>query len=396
MPKCLFLYNTSMDRKTIYLDYASTAPRNQFIWEKTEAFSLNHYANIWRWLYTLAEESQEWYQKSKKAVSNWIGCDTVEVIYTYSATYAINLITLAIARNKVLWKWDVIILSRSEHHANIVPWQLLAETAWATIQFVWLDKDYEIDMIELEKLMSPSVKVVSLQYASNVTGAVHDLIKVRNIIGTDCLFFIDATQIVMHQSINMKELWADGIVFSGHKMWADTGIGVLAMTRILQKKWICPLWGGGAINFVTEEYHEQAWIPEKWEPGTPHITGAVSMFYAIQIQSEIMNKNNVSHRELISFTQSQFLALEKKWIIRLFHSNTKKALGIWSFIVPDRHSNDLVESLDEFGICVRSGHHCCEPLHRSLGISGSIRVSIGYHTTFDEIYYFFEKLAVIL
>ncbi len=382
--------------KTVYLDYASTAPRNADIVHKTQEFELNHYANVGRGLYTLAEDAEGHYQASKKAVAEWVGCEPVEVLYTYSATYGMNLLTLALEHNEILEKWDTVLLSQSEHHANIVPWQILAERVGATIKFVHLDEYFRIDIAHLKSLLDDSVKVTSLQYASNVTGAVHPLEEVRHLIGKDRLFFIDATQMAMHGPMDMRWLGADGIVFSGHKMMADTGVGVLALWRVLQKAWKCPIGGGGAINFVSETTYEQAGIPEKWQPGTPHITGAISMQYAIEYLDKVLTTHIKPYNKLISYTQSRFLDLEKKWVIRLFHSNTPEAIGIWSFIVINKHSNDIAEALDEYGICVRSGHHCCEPLHQSWWVSGTIRVSIGYETTQEEIDYFFEKLGELL
>lgn len=382
--------------KTVYLDYASTAPRNADLLRAKQEFELSHYANVWRGLYTRAEEAEEWYRISKKTVAKWIGCEPVEVLYTYSATYAMNLITLALEHNQILKQGDTILLSQSEHHANIVPWQILAERVWAVIKFVRIDDQYCIDMEHLKSLLDETVKVVSLQYASNVTGAVHPLEGVRALIGNERLFFIDATQMAMHDSLNMQALWANGMVFSGHKMIADTGIGVLALSKMIQKAWKCPIGGGGAINFVSETTHEQAGIPERWEPGTPHITGAISLHYAIEHLSHIPRENHEEHKKLIQYTQSRFKSLEQKGIIRLFHSDTPVGLGIWSFVVIGKHNNDIADALDGYNICVRGGHHCCDPLHQLWWVTGTVRVSIGLKTTQEEIDYFFESLQKII
>jgi len=153
------------------------------------------------------------------------------------------------------------------------------------------------------------------------------------------------------------------VVFSGHKIGADTGIGVLALWKVLQKAWKCPIGGGGAINFVSETTHEQAGIPEKWQPGTPHITGAVSLKLAIDFLSNIRPEKRQEHSNLIQYTNTHFQSLKEAGKIQLFHSDTPDALGIWSFCIPGKHGNDIAESLDEYGICIRSGHHCCQPLH---------------------------------
>lgn len=180
--------------KTIYLDYASTHPRNDEVMKMREQFELFSYANIGRGNYALAEASMVAYQNSKKAVARWIGCEPLEVLYTYSATYALNILALAIEQNGVVGKGDTILLSISEHHANIVPWQMMADRVGAQVKFVTLDSDYRVDLDDLKNKLNDSVKVVSFQYASNVTGAVHPLEKVREIIGTERLFCVDASQ----------------------------------------------------------------------------------------------------------------------------------------------------------------------------------------------------------
>lgn len=382
--------------KTTYLDFASTAPRNPTLVHVQQDFELHHYANVWRGLYTLAEEAESHYQNSKKTVAEWIGCEPIEVLYTYSATYGINLLTLALEHNEILWRWDTVILSQSEHHANIVPWQILAERTWIILKFVQLNDQFQIDIEHLASLIDSTVKIVSLQYASNVTGAIHPLEQVRSLLWPDRLFFVDATQMVVHNRINMKWLGIDAMIFSGHKIGADTGIGVLALWKVLQKAWKCPIGGGGAINFVSEITHEQAGIPEKWQPGTPHITWAISLKLAIDSISQIDENKRLQARQLIHNTTERFLSLETAGKIQLFHSNTPNALGIWSFCIPGKHGNDIAEFFAEYAICIRSGHHCCQPLHTLWWVTGTARVSIGHTTTQEEIDYFFEKLTELL
>ena len=263
--------------KIIYLDYASTHPRKKEILAVREQFELTSYANVGRGSYDLAEASMIAYQDSKKAVARWIGCEPLEVLYTYSATYALNILALTIEQNGVVGKGDTILLSISEHHANIVPWQMMAERVGAQVKFITLDSEYWLDLDDLKNKLDDSVKVVSFQYASNVTGAIHPLEKIRSIIGTERLFCVDATQMILHGPISMRDIQCDALVFSWHKMMADTGIGVLALWRVLQKAWQAPIGWGGAINRVSQDGYEQAWIPERWEPGTPHITWAVTL-----------------------------------------------------------------------------------------------------------------------
>lgn len=384
-----------MSQPLIYLDYASTHPRKQEIIKAREEWELHSYANIGRGNYDLAEKAMVAYQQSKKAVARWIGCDPVEVIYTYSATYALNILALAIEQNAVIGKGDTILLSISEHHANIVPWQMLAERVGAQIKFVTLDENYCINLDDLSSKLDETVKIVSLQYASNVTGAVHPLEKIRDIIGRDRLFCVDATQMGLHGPISMHDLQCDAMVFSGHKMMADTGIGVLALWKMLQKSWQSPLGWGGAINFVSTDGYEQSGIPDRWEPGTPHITGSFTLTAAIEYLEKMEENKRKKYRENIYFINDAFEKIKEKWVT-VFHSYEDNALGIWSFTLEGKHATDIADIFGESNICVRAGHHCCEPLHTYLGISGSVRMSIGFDTTRDEIDKFFHVLESFL
>ena len=193
-PKMYILSKVMNTPKTIYLDYASTHPRKKELMAVREQFELTSYANIGRGNYDLAEASMLAYQNSKKTVARWVGCEPLEVLYTYSATYALNILALAIEQNGVVGKGDTILLSVSEHHANIVPWQMMAERVGAQVKFITLDNEYRLDLNDLKNKLDDSVKVVSFQYASNVTGAIHPLDKVREIIGAERLFCVDASQ----------------------------------------------------------------------------------------------------------------------------------------------------------------------------------------------------------
>lgn len=384
-----------MTWKLIYLDYASTHPRNTVVMDRREQFEKTSYANVGRWNYDLAEQAMIAYADSKKAVADWIGCEPVEVLYTYSATYALNLLALALEHNQVLKRGDTILLSVSEHHANIVPWQMLAERIGAQVKFVELNTNYCIDLEDLRKQLDDSVKVVSLQYVSNVTGAVHPLQEVRKIIGSDRLFFVDAAQMALHGPFSMRDIWCDAMVLSGHKMMADTGIGVLALWKVLQKSWQSPVSGGGAVNSVRIDGYEQAGIPDKWEPGTPHITGAVTLSAAIEQLTSIDEEKRENYKHLIQFADERFHALSDKGV-KVFHSQGNNVLGVWSFIIEGKHASDVADALAQEQICVRSGHHCCEPLHGYLGVQGTVRISIGYDTTESELEIFFRTLESLL
>ncbi|MBP6921281.1 aminotransferase class V-fold PLP-dependent enzyme [Candidatus Gracilibacteria bacterium] len=383
-----------MSNDHIYLDYASTHPRREEVMAARREFENTSYANIGRGNYDLAEAAMVAYQHSKKTVARWIGCEPLEVLYTYSATYALNLLALAMEHNGVLQKGDTILLSLSEHHANIVPWQMLAERVGAVVKFVGLDDDYCLDLDDLKNTLDDTVKVVSFQYASNVTGAVHPMNQVREIIGSERLFIVDASQMGTHGPLEMSDMHCDALVLSGHKMMADTGIGVLALWKVLQKAWQSPVGGGGAINFVHQDGSEQAGIPERWEPGTPHITGAVTLGAAVECLAKITPTQQKNYLDLLNFIDVGFEKYGKG--LQVFHSRRSDSIGVWSFFIPGKHPSDVVDVFSQVGICLRSGHHCCEPLHQYLGVNGTVRMSIGYDTTRDEVERFFAVLDSLL
>lgn len=379
----------------IYLDYASTYPRREEIMAVRREFEESSYANVGRANYDLAEAAMIAYQDSKKTVAAWIGCEPVEVLYTYSATYAINLLALAMEHNGVIQKGDTILLSLSEHHANIVPWQMLAERVGAVVKFVWLDEHYCIDLDDLKNKLDNTVKVVSLQYASNVTGAIHPLEKVRDIIGSERLFIVDASQMGLHWPLSMSDIHCDAMVLSWHKMMADTGIGILALWKVLQKAWQSPVSGGWAINFVHTDGYEQAGIPERWEPGTPHITGAVTLWAAVGYLQKISPEQKKDYAHIIELIDARFESYIARGL-QVFHSRKTGSIGVWSFALSGKHPSDIADVFADQGICLRSGHHCCEPLHEYLWVVWTVRMSIGYDTTQAEIERFFAVLESLL
>lgn len=182
---------------------------------------------------------------------------------------------------------------------------MLASRVGAHVKFIGIDDDFLIDMDDLREKFDTTVKVVSFQYASNVTGAVHPLSAIRDIIG-ECLFFVDASQMGIHGPLRMNDIQCDAMVLSGHKMMADTGIGVLALARSLQKSWQSPISGGGAINYVSQDGYEQAGIPDRWEPGTPHITGAMTLTAAVDYLEKVMPEQRKNHNNLIQYIDDCF------------------------------------------------------------------------------------------
>ena len=281
----------------VYLDSTSTTQKPQAVIDRLSLYLSSEYANIHRGAYSLSERSEELYAASKEAIKNLIHArSTSEIMYTANATAAANLLTLSFTRSGWLRRGDRIILSILEHHANIVPWQIAAEQVGAEIVFVPITAEYELDMTTYEALITPNTRVISITGASNVTGTIPNWSEITRIArdcerlrsdGNPLYLVMDASQVVPHAELDVTALDLDFAFFTGHKMWADSGIGVLYGRRELLKTMSPGTSGGGAINSVTEEGFEPAGLPFRFEAGTPNMSGAVSLLAAVEYLESI-------------------------------------------------------------------------------------------------------------
>lgn len=336
----------------VYLDSASTAQKPSVVIDGMRDFMERDYANIHRGAYSLSERSEELYDASKKAVARLIGArSTAEINYTYNATYALNLLVTSLVRSKWLKKGDKVLLSMAEHHANIVPWLIAKEDIGIEVEFVKLSADFGLDFTDLEEKLTSDVRVVSLTAASNVTGGVTDLARARDLIRAhdpDTLFVVDGSQGVPHFRVDVTELDIDFLIFTGHKMMADTGIGVLYGKKEHLKTLVPVFGGGGAINWVHQDCFAPAGLPSRWEPGTPHIIGAVSLLRAVEYIESIGGYPEIGaiENDLIEYTLSRWQDFKKQFPqVRLIGSEkSENRVGVFGFVVDSIHISDLADA----------------------------------------------------
>lgn len=354
--------------KNIYLDSASTTQKPQKVIDAMRDFMSCENANIHRGAYNLSEMASQKYLDAKKAVAKILNAHHHEIIFTYNATYAYNFLSRTLIKSGILATGDTVLISQMEHHANIVAWQILAEEYGIVIEWVKITDEGLLDYGDLEKKL-PNAKIFSISGASNVTGEIVDLPriqKMRESLENPPLWIVDASQRFPHFTTDVASLDIDIFVATAHKILADTGLGIIFLKKSLQKILHPAFCGGGAINWVTTQGYEPAGLPFRFEPGTPHIIGAVSLLAALEYIESIGGFSAIENYEksLVRYIFKKCENLPKG--VRLVGEQTENRLGVFSFAFADHHPHDVAEYLADKNICVRSGHHCTEPLHRHL------------------------------
>ncbi len=384
---------------TIYLDSASTAQKPKVVIEALSEIFTHSYANIHRGAYDLSEKAEILYEASKEKVRLFLGANSKhEIIYTYNATYAFNLLARSFVKSGMLVKWDRILLSVLDHHANIVPWQIIAEEYGIIIDWIAVTPEWRLDLSDLESKISGS-RLISVTAASNVTGAITDIAKIRDIVKKDDskrILVIDGSQAFPHFAVDVVDLDIDFFIATGHKVMSDTGIGILYGKKSLLQKMEPAFSGGGAINSVTQVGYEAAGLPYRHEPGTPHIAGAVSLLAALEYIESIGGYPAIElyEKDLVEYALSKIAMLPHE--IRLIGpKDPEDRLGVFSFAFSNRHPGDVADVLAEKGICVRVWHHCTEPLHQYFGLQATLRMSLYIYNTKEDIDIFFHELQWI-
>jgi SufS family cysteine desulfurase len=379
----------------VYLDSTATALKPRAVIEETAKFSADSYANIHRGAYPLSESAEIVYDRSKKRTANFINANSpAEIVYSYNATYALNYLSNSLRRSGWVGRGDKILLSMAEHHANVVPWQILAEDTGATIEFVKLDADYDLDFGDFAAKYDASVRVVAMAHVSNVTGKIFSLERLSAMLRDDTYFVVDASQSAPGAFLDVHALDADFAFFTGHKMFAETGLGILYGRESLLRDMRPAFGGGGAINWVSEEGFEAAGLPYRHEPGTPHIQGAASLDAAIRYIESIGGRETMEEIKtgLVAHALRRVETFDHP-IELLGPSTVEGRVGILSHVIPDVHIADVAEYLGERNICVRAGLHCAEPLARSCDVRGTVRASFGIYNTIEDIDRFYDTLA---
>lgn len=375
------------DNPLIYLDSGATSQRPESVWEAEKEFVLNSFAPVHRGAYQLAEEATDAYEDARQAIANFVGVDGAEIAFTKNATEALNLVafTFADPRSEDLYvgEGDTVVVSELEHHANLVPWQELCEKTGATLKWYRTTNDGRIDLDSLE--LDESVKVVAVTHQSNVTGAVVDVHEVvRRARAVDALVVLDACQSVPHMPVNFRELDVDFAAFSGHKMCGPSGVGVLYGKPDLLAKLPPFLTGGSMIEVVKMEKTTFAEPPQRFEAGTQMTSQVVGLGAAVKFLQEIgMDEIHAHEQELTKYCLEKLSAIPGVQIAGPL--DTENRGGAVSFVVDGVHPHDLGQVLDDRGVCVRVGHHCAWPAHRSLGMQSTARASFYLYNTTEEI-----------
>lgn len=367
----------------IYLDSAATTQKPIQVIEAISKYYQNNYANVHRGAYTLSEESTAFYENARALTAKFINAPSAEsIVFTRNATEGINLVASSWGI-EFFKKDDVIVLTQMEHHSNLVPWQLIAKKTGAQLKFIMLNENGELDLTDIKDKINEKTRFVSLVHISNSLGSINPVKEIIRLAHTyDIPVLVDATQSVPHMHVDVQDLDCDFLVFSGHKMLGPTGIGVLyGKTQLLDK--MPPYMGGGEmINEVQLEWSDYRDIPWKFEAGTPNIGGAIGLAAAINYINSIGLENIHEHGKIL--TQHAIQQLKNLNGIEVYGPERLRGPLI-AFNLKNIHPHDVATILDEFGVAVRAGHHCTQPVMRWLNVPATVRVSFYIYNSFEDI-----------
>ena len=371
--------------KLTYLDSGATSQKpNSVIDKMTEIYKFNN-ANVHRGTYVLSAETTQEYENVRYKFQSFLNAtESDEIIFTKGTTEALNFLANSIA-NKFMSEGDEIILSEIEHHANIIPWQMVAEKYKLSIKYVKVNEDFSLDLDDLSSKLSSKTKVVSIVGESNLSGMLPDIKEINNLVkaNSDALLIIDGAQLVPHRKVDVQDLGIDFLVFSGHKMLGPTGIGIVWGKKELLNS-LDPVYGGG--DMIEEVHYDKAtWapVPHKFEAGTPPYVEAIGLGAAVDYLQELgMSEVEKHSDELREYGRKVLLDIDG---VNVIHSQETIAGCTFGMYVDGVHAADLSLMLDTHGVAVRAGHHCVQPFHRKLGIDATIRSTAYIYNDKEDI-----------
>jgi cysteine desulfurase/selenocysteine lyase len=386
----------------IYFDNAATSQKPKQVIEAVKDFYENHNANVHRAVHTLSQEASELYEKAHEEVAQFINAKGMEeTVFVRGTTEAINLVAYSWGfRN--LGKQDEVIISLMEHHSNIVPWEIMSKIKGFKIRYAEVKEDGTLNYESFESLATSRTKLVCVSHVSNITGVVNDIQRIsKSTHQNGALLIVDAAQSVPHMPVDVRKLDVDFLAFSGHKMLAPTGIGVLYGKRALLED-MEPFQGGG--DMIKEvDYSPRTkrcsirWnsLPWKFEAGTPHISGGVGLMEAVRYLKQLGMKNVAAHEEMLTKYAMQHMKDCGEKVEIYGPKDASAKCGIIPFGVAGLSSHDVALFLDNYGIMIRSGFHCAQPLHQLLKLNSSARASFYIYNTKEEVDRFIEVLKEI-
>ena len=384
----------------VYLDSTATAQKPSHVIEGMSEYLRSSYANIHRGSYDISEQSEKLYEDSKKMVAKHIWAESWrEIVYTANSTYALNILAQSLQRSHKLKTWDTVLVTIVEHHANVVPWLILKEDYGINVEFVGVTENFDLDYNDFRDKLSGRVKVVSLTHVSNTTGQIFDITNVNSLLlarygrQQKPLLIVDASQSVPHFQVDIEKLGCDALFFTGHKVFADSGIGVLwAKEELLTELKPIFSWGGAIGEVKQHHFTHSSKLPDKFEPGTPNLTGAVSILKAFEYIESIWWYTTLEtiEADLVQYAWEKFSQIPQ---LRLIGSSSPvNRVGVFTFVVEGIHSFDISDYLADHSICVRAGQHCAEPFMEYVGQTHTCRMSLQVYNTREDIEKFFDIL----
>lgn len=373
------------NRDIAYLDSGATTQKPIQVIKTLEEFYEKYNANPHRGAYTLSIEATKIYEDTRTKIAKFINAKhREEIIFSKNATESLNLIAYSYGMDN-LKKDDEVVISIMEHHSNLVPWQKVTKATGSKLNYMYIDDNFELSDEEIESKITDKTKIVGITQISNVLGTINNVKKIiKYAHKRGAIVIVDASQSIPHMKIDVQDLDADFLVFSGHKMLAPLGIGVLYGKREILNKMEPFLMGGDMIEYVYEQSTTFAPLPNKFEVGTQNVEGVVGLGAAIDyIENLGYDKIQEIEKEVVSYARQELSKLD--YLTLYMTPNKEKHSSVISFNIKGVHPHDVASILDSEGVCVRSGNHCAQPLMRFLGIDSTCRASFYFYNTKEDV-----------
>ena len=373
------------NRDIAYLDSGATTQKPIQVIKEVEKFYERYNANPHRGAYTLSIEATELYENTRAKIAKFINARyKEEIIFSKNATESLNLITYSYGMDN-LKKDDEVVISIMEHHSNLVPWQKVTKATGSKLKYMYINENFELSDEEIESKITDKTKIVGITHVSNVLGTINNVKKIiKYAHKKGAIVIVDASQSIPHMRIDVQDLDADFLVFSGHKMLAPLGIGVLYGKREMLNKMTPFLMGGDMIEYVYEQDTTFAPLPNKFEAGTQNVEGVVGLGAAIDYIQNIGYDNiQKAENDVVSYARKELSKLD--YLTLYMTPNEENHSSVISFNINGVHPHDVASILDTEGVCVRSGNHCAQPLMRFLGIDSTCRASFYFYNTKEDV-----------
>lgn len=385
------LHQTVYDKPLVYFDNAASTQKPLPVIEAITNYYLNDHANVHRGVHYLSQKATDKFEETRRKAQKFIQAKHEnEIVFTKGTTDGINLVAFSFGE-AFIEPGDEILISEMEHHANIVPWQMLCERRKAVLKIAPIHDSGEIDLVAFEKLLGPKTRLVSIVHISNTLGTINPVKKITEMAKkAGAYVLIDGAQAAPHQAINVQEIGCDFYVLSGHKVYGPTGIGILYGKQSLLEK-MPPYQGGGemikSVSFEKTTYNE---LPFKFEAGTPNIADVIGLGAAFDYVHQI--GYNVIQQQELQLLQYATDQLNKNFNNINYIGQAAEKASVISFLMGNTHPYDLGALLDKMGVAVRTGHHCTEPLMTKFNIPGTVRASFAFYNTLEEVDLFIHAL----